>query len=314
MKTSLQEVAGLAAWGYSEYGRLRKVLVHSPGIELGLVEPRTYGEYLFDDAIEPGEFRRQHECFIDLLRSEGVDVILLSEVLRQSRASLNSIKKDPNFVYIRDTATVTPKGYIRMRMKSPPRTEEPRIVEAALTELEIPKALRVTSPATMEGGDLIFLDGETLLLGTGNRTNLNALRQLIKSGISRLIAVRLSPKAIHLDGTMMVIDRDLAVVHPPSLSRTAFVFEEGRMIRRVRFLEYLRSLGMRLIEVTDYERRRRATNVVTLGPRRVVMYAGNKRVTRELGREDVDVLEVDGSELVRGGGGPRCMTGPILRE
>jgi arginine deiminase len=44
------------------------------------------------------------------------------------------------------------------------------------------------------------------------------------------------------------------------------------------------------------------------------MYAGNARVSREMEKEDVDVIEFEGSELVRGGGGPRCMTAPILRE
>lgn len=288
--------------------------MHSPGDELGLVDRRSYGKYLFEDAIEPKEFRRQHEFFVDLLRSEGVDVILLGEVLRANRAFLNSIKRDPNYTYVRDTTTVTSTGYIRMRMKSPVRREEPRTVEAALIELGIHKALTITPPATMEGGDLIFLDGQTLLLGTGNRTNWNAPRQVAKAEIRRVIAVNLSSNVIHLDGTIMVLDKDLVLVHPPSLSRTAVVFQEGRAPRRVRFLEYLRKLGMKVIEVTDYERRRRATNVVTLGPRKVVIYAGNTRVAREMVKHDVDTIEIDGSELVRGGGGPRCMTAAILRE
>ena len=304
----------MAVWGYPEYGRLRKVLVHSPGEELDLVDCRSYGKYLFEDAIEPEEFKRQHELLINLLRSEGVDVILLSEVLRKNPRFLDSIKKDPNYIYVRDTTTVTPTGYIKMRMKSPIRREEPRTVEAALIELGIRRALTITPPTTMEGGDLIFLDRESLLVGTGNRTDWKALRQTAKTGIRRVIAVNLSSKVIHLDGTMMILDSDLAVVHPPSLSRTVTVFEEGSVPRRVGFIEYLRKLGMRVIEVTDYERRRRATNVVTLGPRKVIMYAGNARVAREMEKEDVDAIEIDGSELVRGGGGPRCMTAPILRE
>jgi arginine deiminase len=264
-------VSAFAVQGFPEYGRLRKVLVHSPGDELSLVEPRTFKRHNFDDAIEPEEFKRQHQCFIDLLRAEGVDVTPLSNVLQHNRASLNSINRDPNFVYVRDTTTVTPTGYIRMRMKSQARSEEPRIVEEALTRMDIPKAMTITSPATMEGGDLIFLDEETLLLGIGNRTNRYALPQLMKRRIPRVIAVKLSPRVIHLDGTMMVIDRGLAVIHPPSLGRTASVFQEGKIVRHVRLLEFLRRLGMRLIEVTDYERRRRATNVVTLGPRKVIM-------------------------------------------
>ena len=66
--------------------------------------------------------------------------------------------------------------------------------------------------------------------------------------------------------------------------------------------------------MTAYERQRRATNVITLGPRKLVAYAGHARVRRLLARDGVDLIEIEGSELVRGGGGPRCMTAPIERD
>lgn len=303
---------------YPEYGRLRTVLMHAPGKELDLVRPRTYERFLFADALDPVQFRRDHERFVSVLRSEGVNVILLTEALRQQPELLRALERLPNLVYTRDTVAVTKAGYVLARMRNPVRRRETSIVEAALRQLPIPTLMRAEAPETIEGGDLVFLDEDALLLGVGNRTNRSALRKLItiamNSGLRRLIAVQLPPTVIHLDGTMMVVDRDLALVHPRSLRESASVYEDGGLRSRVRLLQFLKASGMTVVEVTDYERQRRATNVIAIGPRKVVGYAGNARVKRELLKSDVDLIEIEGSELIRGFGGPRCMTAPVLRD
>jgi len=291
--------------------------MHVPGKELQLVRPTTYERYLFGDAIDAEQFRADHERFVDLLRSEGVKVLLITDVLRDSHL-IASIERLPNLVYIRDTAAVTRTGYVLARMKSSVRRRETRIVEDALHQLAVPMLMKAEMPATIEGGDLVFLDDDTLLLGVGNRSNSAGLRQLMaiatKSGLRRMVAIPLPPWVIHLDGTMMVIDEDLAVVHQPSFAGTASVFEKGRMSKRLKLLQFLKANGMRSVKVTDYERQKRATNLVAVGPRKVVGYAGNARVRRELAENGVDLIEIEEAELIRGFGGPRCMTLPILRD
>jgi len=305
-------------WCYPEYSRLRAVLMHPPGKELELVHPATYRRFLFADAVDPEQFRRDHERFLDVLRSEAISVALLTEVLREQPGLLAAVERLPNLVYTRDTAAVTRAGYVLARMKNPVRRRETRIVEAALRKLGVLMLMKTQEPATIEGGDLVFLDEDTLLVGVGNRTSRRALQELIKtgtaSGLRRLVAVPLPATVIHLDGTMMVVDRDLALVHRRSLANRSSVFENGRLIRRVSFLQFLKRTGMRLIEVTDYERQRRATNVIGIGPRKVVGYAGNARVKRELAESGVDFIEIDGAELIRGFGGPRCLTMPFARD
>jgi len=292
--------------------------MHAPGRELDQVRPATYARYLFADAVDPAQFQKDHERFVDTLRSQGINVALLSEILREQSQLVAAAERLPNLVYSRDTAAVTRAGYILARMKNPVRRSETRIVEAALRQLALPMLMKARAPATIEGGDIVFLDDGTLLLGVGNRTNRMALQELINagsgSGLRRLVAVPLPATVIHLDGTMMVVDRDLGLVHRRSLRNMSSVFENGRLSSRVRFVEFLKRSGMRLIEVTDYERQRRATNVIGIGPRKVVGYAGNARVKRELTENGVDFIEIDGAELIRGFGGPRCMTLPVLRD
>jgi arginine deiminase len=302
---------------FPEYNRLKRVLMHSPGKELNLIRPASYRRYLFEDAVDPVQFRRQHEALVATLRTEGVDVVLLDRLLKTSPMA-NAIERSPNLVYTRDSVTVTPAGYVGMRMKSPVRRHEPRIMKAALLRLGLPKFIDIEPPATMEGGDLIFLDEDTLLVGVGNRTNNLGLRQLRQRaqqhGLRTLIAVRLPSSVIHLDGTMMILDRDLAIVHRQSLGKRAAVFVKGRPVKETNLLEILKDRGFHFVDVTGYERQRRATNVITLGPRKLVGYSGNARVRSMLTKEGVDFIETEGSELVRGGGGPRCMTAPIERE
>jgi arginine deiminase len=302
---------------YPEYGRLRTVLMHIPGKEIELVGPTTYDRFLFADAIDPVQFRADHERFVDALRSEEVDVVMPTELLLEDPL-LDSVQRSPNLVYVRDTAAVTRAGYILAKMKSPIRRNETRIVEAVLRRLAIPMLMKATVPATIEGGDLIFLDDDTLVLGVGNRTNQAGLRELLAtgtgSGLHRLLAVPLPSSVIHLDGTMMVIDRDLAIVHKQSLRNTASLFENGRLKRRLKLVEFLKASGTRLVEVTDYERQRRATNIIAIAPRKAIGYTGNARVKRALAENGVDFIEIEGAELIRGYGGPRCMTLPLLRD
>ncbi len=309
---SAGETAGL---GFAEYAPLRRVLMHAPGDEIDAIDATSYRRFLFEDAIEPERFRAQHQALVDRIRGEGVDVSLVGELLRDSPL-VARIRKSPNLVYTRDTVAVTRAGAIAMCMRSPVRRQEPALATAALANLGVPTFAPIKSPGTMEGGDVIFLDEGTLLVGVGNRTNGRALRQLLaRAGprLSTVLAITQPRWAIHLDGTMMVVDRDLALVHRESLQGGGLVYANGKSPRRVRPFAYLRRRGLRTIEVTAYERQRRATNVITLGPRKLIGYAGHARVRRELGREGVDLIEIEGSELVRGGGGPRCMTAPIER-
>lgn len=303
-------------FGFAEYAPLRRVLMHAPGEEIDRIDLETFRRYLFEDAVEPELFRAQHKALVDVLRSEGVEVVLVEEILRDSQFA-SSIRRSPNLVYMRDTVAVTQAGAVTMRMRSPIRRAEPAIATAALAKLHVPTFTKIRAPATMEGGDVIFLDEETLLVGVGNRTNGAGVRQLrskAAAALKTVVTIPLPRWAIHLDGTMIVLDADLVVAHRESLLRGAIVYQQGKAPRRTQPLSFLRRRGLRILDVTAYERQRRASNFVTLGPRKVVGYAGHARLRKEMSREGVDLIEVEGSELVRGGGGPRCLTAPIERE
>ena len=77
-------------------------------------------------------------------------------------------------------------------------------------------------------------------------------------------------------------------------------------------LELLRDLGQEPVDVTREEATAlQACNCVCLGGRRVIAYNVCERVADDLRDRDIDVRTVPGGELIKGTGGPRCMTRPL---
>ena len=61
----------------SEVGRLRVVILHRPGAELQRLTPRNNDTLLFDGLPWVARAQEEHDAFADLLRSRGVEVLLL---------------------------------------------------------------------------------------------------------------------------------------------------------------------------------------------------------------------------------------------
>lgn len=68
----------------SEVGRLRKVLVHRPGLSLQRLTPSNASELLFDDVLWVRKAGEQHDEFVELLEDRDVEVLLLEELLAET--------------------------------------------------------------------------------------------------------------------------------------------------------------------------------------------------------------------------------------
>ena len=71
----------------SEVGRLRAVLLHRPGAELTRLTPRNNDQLLFDGLPWVARAQDEHDAFTELLRSRGVEVLLLSDLLTEALRS-----------------------------------------------------------------------------------------------------------------------------------------------------------------------------------------------------------------------------------
>jgi arginine deiminase len=174
-----------------------------------------------------------------------------------------------------------------------------------------------------------------------------------RHGIEHVIVVVLpSDRAmIHLDMVFTMVDREHAVVFPPAFvgpdRHPVLYFRSGRrggMQEMPNLFAALRQVGLPLEPIfcggerRNFQEREQWTsgcNFVAVRPGVVLGYSRNERTYREMERQagfqivdgtafltgDVEladgdraVLTFEGAELVRGGGGSRCMTLPVLRE
>ena len=69
---------------YSEIGKLRKVLVHTPGKEIEYISPDRLDELLFSALLEPIQARKEHKDFIQILEKEGIEVIQLVDLISET--------------------------------------------------------------------------------------------------------------------------------------------------------------------------------------------------------------------------------------
>jgi arginine deiminase len=71
----------------SEVGTLRSVILHRPGAELMRLTPHNNDALLFDGLPWVARAQQEHDAFAALLRSRGVEVLLLADLLTEALAS-----------------------------------------------------------------------------------------------------------------------------------------------------------------------------------------------------------------------------------
>ena len=276
--------------------RLRRVLVRRPDAAFGEADP---GVWHYRSRPRLPAARREHDAFVAILTRAGV------EVFRHDARQPG--KADAIFVH--DPALVTDGGAVLLRMGKELRRGEEESLGARLEELGVPIRARLTGTATAEGGDLLWLDPDTLAVGQGFRTNAEGLRQL--GVVLRELSVRTLPvplpyfqgpeACLHLMSLISMLAEDLAVVHAPLLPTP--------------FWRELRDRGIELIDVPKAEFAALGVNVLALAPRDCVLLRGNPRTKARLQAAGCRVQTYLGKEIsLNAEGGPTCLTRPLLRR
>jgi N-dimethylarginine dimethylaminohydrolase len=286
-----------ALWGAcgmnSEWAPLRAVLLHRPGAELD-----ASADWNSVNMLAPLDIARaqeQHDGLAAAYRAAGV---------RVAYAELAGTAT-PNQMFMADLFAMTPEGAILARPASEVRAGEERVAARRLADLGVPIVRSVSGAATFEGADMIWLDPETVLLGRGLRTNDAGAAQvaaaLQQMGITT-IQVDLPYGTMHLMGMLRIVDRDLAIAWPTRLA--------------VRAVEALRRRGYQVIFVPDAHEaiHGSALNIVTLGPRAVLMAAGNPTTQAFYERHGIACHTVAVDELAKAAGAIGCLTGIVERE
>jgi dimethylargininase len=278
--------------GQTMWGPLRRVLVRPP-------EADAYAAWqAFGWRNEPDRERlaEEHEAFRALLADAGAEVVVGG----------TPVPLSPDSIYTYDPAIVTDRGAILLRPGKEGRQVEVDAMAADLVEAGVPILTRLEAPATAEGGDTVWLDERTLLIGRGYRTNeagIDAIRaalpdvEVIWFDLPYLTG---PGDVLHLMSLISPLDRDLALVYLPLLP--------------VRLVQLLEERGVQLVEVPEEEFWSMGPNVLALGPRVALALDGNPVTKERLEAAGVDVRIYSGDQLSRlGDGGPTCLTRPLLR-
>lgn len=207
----------------------------------------------------------------------------------------------PNATFARDFGACIREGYLLGRFRRSIRFPERAAYQAKMESLGIPM-VGVVREGLFEGGDVFFLDDETLVFGMLDRTDapgLAELRALLEPLGYHVLGVPGNPAYLHLDMCFNLITPRLAVGCPEALP------EE--------FHRELRRRDIVLIPTPEESIFQHGCNLQSLGGDRVLSLAQNHRVNEALERHGVTVIKLDITETLKAGGGPHCMTFPLER-
>src|SRR5947208_660094 len=298
----------------SEIGPLRTVLVHTPGRELVAVTPGNREDYLYDDIIDLELAEREHW----IIGSMRYGVRWTEELLVKALFRYHPCLENAGILY--DGSEEKRNNY----------TLEGGDVHPVRPDLLLLGFSERSSPAALDHlCDLVFEH----------------------CGVKDVIVVVLPNErtAIHLDMIFTQLDRELCCVYPPHFvgpERLAVLHrrKKSKGVKEMpNFFAAMQAVDHPLEPVfcggsdrslQEREQWSSACNFFAVRPGVTVTYARNEATLRELehagfktvsaeslltGEEGLDdgdraVITMDGSELVRGGGGPRRMTLPLRRD
>lgn len=272
-------------------GTLKRVLVRPPLPE----DVARWREYGWRAAPDHPAAAAEHEALRGLLEEAGAEVVV-------SRHDPGN----PDAIYVYDPVLVGEDGAVLLRPGKEGRRGEPAAMVATLEAAGVPVVGELQAPSSAEGGDTVWLDEQTLLVGIGYRTNEAAVPALADAfpGVD-VLSFDLphwngTGEVMHLMSFISPLDRDLALVYP--------------RIAPVRLLRLLADRNVAVVEVPDEEFESQGSNVLALGPRRALALDGNPETRRRMERAGVEVTVYHGDEISKkGDGGPTCLTRPLLR-
>lgn len=190
----------------------------------------------------------------------------------------------------------------------------------------------------IEGGDILILSEKTLAIGISQRTDARSIETLAKNifgttSYDEVLAFSIAEnrKFMHLDTVFTMVDYDKFTIHPEIEGdlQVFSVTKDGEGVKIEEKVDTLENILAEALEIEKVELIRcgggdpviaareqwnDGSNTLTIAPGVVIVYNRNTVTNKLLREAGITVHEFDGSELVRGRGGPRCMSMPVYRE
>lgn len=254
----------------------------------------------------------------------------------------------PNLYFTRDPAAAIGNGLTINKMHWPARRRESLFMEYIIRyhrrfrDINIPVWYDRYGRFSIEGGDELVLSKEVLAIGVSERTTAEAIEKVAAklfgaTSYRKILAIEI-PKSrafMHLDTVFTMVDYDKFTIHPAILDAggnlNIYIVEDSgvpglpTITHKTKLDEVLKeSLHLDSIDmipcgggeavVSAREQWNDASNTLAIAPGKVLTYDRNYVTNDLLRQHGLEVIEIEGAELSRGRGGPRCMAMPMWRE
>jgi len=249
----------------------------------------------------------------------------------------------PNLYFTRDPGAVIGDGLCISKMNTPARDRETMFLQYVheyhplINKNDTPLWYNHKEKSNIEGGDVLVLSDEVVAIGVSERTSARAVeiiaeRLFKKAPIKKVLAIQIpfTRAYMHLDTVFTMVDHDKFTIYP-GVEKALKAYEitpgkNGLKIKEKPSLEdalkdVLQLPSVSLIQsgggdpiTAAREQWNDSTNTLAIAPGVVVTYNRNEASNKTLRNNGIEVVEIEGSELVRGRGGPRCMSMPLVRE
>lgn len=203
----------------------------------------------------------------------------------------------------------------------------------------VPFYYKPEEATSLEGGDILILSKDVVAIGISQRTQSQSIETIAKnlfehSHFKTVLAflIENNRKYMHLDTVFTMVDYDKFTYHP-DIEKDLQVFSLTKGLKNdiiieelTPHLETILSTALNLSQVTlipcgggdpviaAREQWNDGSNTLTIAPGEVIVYERNKVTNALLEEAGIKLHRISGSELVRGRGGPRCMSMPLYRE
>ena len=258
-----------------------------------------------------------------------------------------------NISWTRDPAATIGEGLVFSKMACKPREREPLYVKTVFKNHPEFKDLKYKvwygdDPAdvtSIEGGDVFPISKNALMIGQNERTNPITVMKLAErlfanSEITDVVGLKFKNIRfedndlglyIHVDCIMTMVDYD-AFLFYPGVKNILSVYhimksKDGKVktVMEDDVFETLKKIfklkSIRVIEVGGgdptvaiRENHDMGANVFTIAPGVVCSYSRNEITNKELQKNGIEVIPIEGNEMTKCLGGPRCATMPLWRD
>ncbi|QCT04811.1 hypothetical protein E6C60_4106 [Paenibacillus algicola] len=303
----------------SEHGELEAVLLCSPSV-LDVPDLQTAEDVQWNAPVDQAKAHESFASVRDTLRAEGVHIIDYSTELTEEESQLS--RQLINRFFVRDLACVF--GEIILPGEPGISMRRPEYIHAhRLLETWFPKQFHITANNNMpalEFGDCLVLNQDAVWINVGLRSNVTSVDvikdTLFQAGFSEIGIIDLPrrPDTLHLDMNCNVAHEDLILsksyvryfpLHVLTRSGARYEMPE----------QFLKRHGFEVYWIKDCKTVP-DINFLNVNPETLLISkdAHKQMLTRHDKLHKKNIIEVDVTELEKGGGGIRCMTLPLVRK